>query len=313
MALMGSVDIPFTNSTQIANSASETANNADANATEALDKANTSVQQSTDYNGVMIDDENGIQVTSLLNLLKMNATDGLKMTRLSDGTVIFYIDSGGNISIIGAIHSSNIVSGATFTADLKLGELDLSVDDPLQGTYSTVNLVAGNGLTQTRYDRATKSIVLAEMYITPDLFYFFANNNASGPSYLGTIEVMAAGHATAGGGTNAVKLSLQDVDIDFGTTNNCIIKGSTPVLNSQLDHGTTTITGMTTAGTTYSKRVPFNKTFSSIPTVTCSCATATPNTAFATPTAIDTTGFTVNGVRTASTADLSVFWQAVGN
>lgn len=73
------------------------------------DKASTSVQQSTDYNGVVIDSKNGIKVTSSKNVLLMNATTGLSMKK-TDGTDVFKLDSNGNLSLTGTF---TIDSGST--------------------------------------------------------------------------------------------------------------------------------------------------------------------------------------------------------
>jgi hypothetical protein len=80
-----------------------------------------------DYNGVKIDGLNGIQVTSAHNTLSLNASDGIKLTKTSDGSTIFSQDSSGNLNLTGNItmlSGSKIQWGTTGNAQTPLDYLN---------------------------------------------------------------------------------------------------------------------------------------------------------------------------------------------
>jgi hypothetical protein len=224
------------------------------------------VQTNVDYNGVTITQGTGIQVENSKNTVTLNATDGFKIIRNSDGAVMIDLDSvTGNALFNGILNSDTVIISPPFGTK---GMISIQLGS-LGGLYHQIDIPQNGYL---------------------DIYCQNPINNMARQAF-----------------TNA---NLQATV--FNVTGK-ITQGTLPVPTGTLDHGTATVTGMSIQGNVYSTRVNFNKTFPSTPTVTVTCATGTPNTAFASVTAIDTTGFTINAVRTASTADLPVFWNAIGN
>lgn len=73
------------------------------------DNADNSIKPSKDYNGVKMDADNGLVITSTKNKTTLNATKGMEILRTSDSKVVFGVDSTtGNLTITGNI---NMVGG----------------------------------------------------------------------------------------------------------------------------------------------------------------------------------------------------------
>lgn len=78
------------------------------------DKAGTSIQQGTLYNGVKIDTANGLVVESTLISSTFNATKGIEIKKKSNNETVFSVDTSGNLVIKGSIQMTggNITWGA---------------------------------------------------------------------------------------------------------------------------------------------------------------------------------------------------------
>jgi hypothetical protein len=93
---------------------------------------NRTVLSDTDYNGVVINDIDGIIITSLLNKLKLNAQQGIEITKLSDGSLVFSIDATTGDGVFSGTVKVNAANKWGNTAAIQLQNGDIT---GLNGAY----------------------------------------------------------------------------------------------------------------------------------------------------------------------------------
>lgn len=118
-------------------------------ADEAKDKADSSIQQDAAYNGVVINAENGLEVTRSDNKAKtvLNATDGLKIQSSVDGEIWtdeLYADTNGNLNFTGKLvgaegEFSGTLISSEFIGGVVRDENSKSVFDLANGRFRLGN------------------------------------------------------------------------------------------------------------------------------------------------------------------------------
>lgn len=99
---------------------------------------NRTVLSDTDYNGVVINDIDGVTITSLVNQLIMNASKGIEIKRLSDSKLVFFLDAN-----TGDVIFSGRLSGTTGDFNGKLTASSIFIE-PSDSDRAEIKLQSGN-------------------------------------------------------------------------------------------------------------------------------------------------------------------------
>lgn len=89
-------------------------------------KTEDTIGNNADYNGVVINDDDGITITSVANVLKLNAEKGIEISKLIGGAVVFSVDSTTGDGIFSGTVKVNAVNRFGNNAAVQLQNSDIT-------------------------------------------------------------------------------------------------------------------------------------------------------------------------------------------